>query len=259
MNIRRTILKCITNTILLSLARIFNQTKIRRMKPFNYIITALLFVTIISCDNNQRDYSKETSLNTLIDSASYAIGFQTGKQLMSQGFEDIDLPTYISGFENALDNEETLIPTSEVRMLYSRLNEYISDKLMVENEAEERAFMAENRMKEGVIETASGLQYKIITDAEGPKPFAQNKVVVMYEGRLIDGTIFDTTYDSGNPSEFVLGQTIPGWIEGIQLMSIGSEYEFYIPSNLAYGENPRSGVIEPGDALIFKVELLEIK
>lgn len=223
------------------------------------ISTLVLLISTLACTQSQDQFLPNSELNTLIDSASYVIGFQTGNQLYSRGFDEISPHKYMAGFLSAIEDEEIKIDNSEIAQLFTRLNTYLRDKDLTENIAEEEAFFAENRTKEGVIETESGLQYKIIREGDGAKPFAQNKVSVMYEGRLIDGSIFDTNYNSGTPTEFVVGQVIQGWIEGLQLMSIGAEYEFYIPNKLAYGDTPRpGGIIKPGDALIFKVELLDI-
>ncbi len=223
------------------------------------ISTVLLLFIGFSCTQPQQEIQVNSDLNTLIDSASYVIGFQTGNRLTTQGFHDISPEKYMAGFVEAVERGENKIDAGEIRGLFARLNEYLLDKTLTENAEEERVFFAENRNKPGVVETVSGLQYKILRAGEGQRPYAQNKVKVMYEGRLIDGTIFDTTYDSGQPSEFNVGQVIPGWIEGLQLMNVGSEFEFYVPNELAYGENPRpGGIIMPGDALIFKIELLEI-
>jgi len=121
------------------------------------------------------------------------------------------------------------------------------------------SYLAENRGKEGVTETESGLQYEVITAAEGPKPAATDRVSVHYKGTLLDGTEFDSSYSRGEPAEFPLNGVIPGWTEGLQLMSVGSKYRFVIPSKLAYGERGAGGSIGPGETLIFEVELLEIK
>ncbi|MBO6793343.1 MAG: FKBP-type peptidyl-prolyl cis-trans isomerase [Balneolaceae bacterium] len=222
-------------------------------------IPIILFATF-ACTQSDSGLTKEVQLYSLVDSASYAIGFQNGNRLSSQGFPNVAFNAYVAGFMNGVDGDENQIPEAEMRAMFQRFNQFIQDKIKNENRLEAEEFFAENRNKEGVRETASGLQYKVIKEGDGLKPLPQNTVVVMYEGRLIDGTIFDSNYGSGEPAELVLGQMIPGWIEGIQLMNVGSEYEFYIPSDLAYGENPRpGGPIMPNDALIFKVELLDIK
>ena len=121
-----------------------------------------------------------------------------------------------------------------------------------------QAFLATNKTKSGVVTTASGLQYKVLTMGTGPKPSASNTVQVNYEGRLIDGTVFDSSYKRGEPIEFPLSGVIAGWTEGVQLMPTGSKFEFYIPANLAYGAGGAGGAIGPNETLIFDVELLKI-
>ncbi len=121
-----------------------------------------------------------------------------------------------------------------------------------------KQFLEENAKKEGVVTTASGLQYKVIREGDGPKPTAADEVEVHYRGTLIDGTEFDSSYKRGQPLTFPLSRVIAGWTEGVQRMPIGSKYEFYIPYNLAYGEKGAGGLIPPFAALIFEVELLRI-
>ncbi len=125
-------------------------------------------------------------------------------------------------------------------------------------EVNTEAFLAENKKKEGVIETASGLQYKVVTMGTGAKPSATDRVKVHYHGTLLDGTVFDSSVERGEPITFGLNQVIAGWTEGVQLMPIGSKFIFYIPSNLAYGDRA-AGSIKPGSTLIFEVELLDIE
>ena len=120
-------------------------------------------------------------------------------------------------------------------------------------------FMAENKSKPGVVTTASGLQYQVIRDGRGPRPAAQDTVLVHYEGRLVDGTVFDSSYQRGQPAAFPLNQVIPGWTEGVQLMAVGSKYHFVVPPALAYGSQGAGGVIPPGAVLEFDIELLAVK
>ncbi|MFM8437975.1 MAG: FKBP-type peptidyl-prolyl cis-trans isomerase, partial [Candidatus Kapaibacterium sp.] len=129
---------------------------------------------------------------------------------------------------------------------------------MEENKAKGAAFLAENAKKAGVTTTASGLQYRVITQGTGAKPLATDKVKVHYKGTLIDGSEFDSSYKRGEPIEFPLNGVIKGWTEGVQLMSVGSKYEFFIPSELAYGDREVGGVIPAGSTLVFEVELLGI-
>jgi FKBP-type peptidyl-prolyl cis-trans isomerase len=129
-----------------------------------------------------------------------------------------------------------------------------------ENEEKGQAFLEENKTKEGVQTTESGLQYKIVKEGSGASPGAEDTVVVNYEGSLLDGEVFDSSYDRGQPAEIPLNRVIPGWTEGIQLMEKGAEYTFWIPGNLAYGLNPRAnGPIGPNETLVFDVELVEVK
>jgi FKBP-type peptidyl-prolyl cis-trans isomerase len=120
-------------------------------------------------------------------------------------------------------------------------------------------YLAENAKKEGVVVTKSGLQYTVINQGDGPKPTATDQVTVHYRGTLIDGTEFDSSYARGEPATFGLNQVIPGWTEGVQLMNVGSKYQFVVPYELAYGERGAGGAIGPFETLIFEVELIEIK
>lgn len=231
------------------------------MRFYHSLSTIILSSFILfACSSPEKEFSTDTALNSLVDSASYAIAFQNGSRLSSQGFPDVNVDAYVAGFLNGLNGDEHRISEGELLPMFQKFNTFIQDKIKTENRLEAEEFFENNRKKDGVIETESGLQLKVLKEGDGPKPLPQNTVVVMYEGRLIDGTIFDSNYGSGNPAEYVLGQMIPGWIEGLQLMKVGGEYELYVPSELAYGENPRpGGAIMPNDALIFKIELLEVK
>ena len=134
-----------------------------------------------------------------------------------------------------------------------------AQKAASENSEKGKAYLAENAKKEGVKVTASGLQYEVIKEGSGKKPAATDTVSVHYEGTLINGQVFDSSIRRGQPVEFPLNRVIPGWTEGVQLMSVGSKYRFVIPSNLAYGEHGAGGAIGPNETLIFEVELLDIK
>ena len=126
------------------------------------------------------------------------------------------------------------------------------------NKMEGEAFLTKNKARQGVKATASGLQYEVLTEGTGPQPKATDTVTVNYKGTLMDGTVFDSSYDRGQPATFVLNQVIPGWTEGVQLMKVGSKYKFYIPAALGYGERGAGGVIGPNAPLVFEVELLSI-
>lgn len=229
------------------------------------ILFSLFALTLIAsaCSSPEADYSKETELNTLVDSVSYSLGFQSGDRLSSQGFPDVEVEKFVAGFIGGLDKDDSKIPSEELQALFARFSTYILDKIKFENLEAGKAFLAENKLKEGVVETPSGLQYLVVEPGTGPSPTPQDSVRVQYEGSLTDGTVFESTYvngSPGNPAQFLLGAMISGWIEGIQLMNEGSTYIFYIPSELAYGENPRPGsVIQPNHTLVFKVKLEQIR
>ena len=229
-------------------------------------VIGLLTIASISlaCTSESSTYPEKASLNSLVDSVSYAIGYQNGNQLSAQGFGNVDLDNFIAGFQSGQKSTENEMADVNIQELFGRFGQYLMDQMKVKNLEEQKTFLAENRSKEGVMETASGLQYKVLEEGTGDSPTPENTVVVQYEGTLIDGTRFDGTYDElgnpGEPAEFVLGGVIPGWTEGLQLMKEGAVYMFYIPSELAYGENPRpGGAIQPNDMLIFKIELTEVK
>lgn len=198
-----------------------------------------------------------------VDSMSYALGINIGADLGSSlkkipgGKTNIDL--FLKAFTAALKGDSTL-------MTAQTANEYFRNYMMKaqEKEAQEKktaneSFLAENKSKPGVITTASGLQYQVLKAAEGVKPKATDSVTVHYTGTLIDGTKFDSSVDRNEPVTFPLNQVIPGWTEGVQLMSVGSKYKFFIPASLAYGENGSRPTIPPYATLIFEVELLNVK
>lgn len=229
---------------------------------FKQLFSLALFTIFITtaCNNSSSEYAPKAEFNTMADSVSYAIGFQNGSQIALQGFSDIDVENFFAGFKTGIGKEDSELGDANLQGLFNRFRTFLNDKIKLENLEEGKAFLAENRTKEGVIETPSGLQYKIIEEGTGKSPTSENKVSVRYEGTLIDGTVFDSNFDAAEPNEFVLGAVIPGWIEGVALMKEGATYEFYIPAELGYGENPRpGGAIQPNDLLIFTIELIEVK
>lgn len=190
---------------------------------------------------------------------SYALGASNGEYLKEQGIE-IDMESFLQGFKDGYAKKNKF-SANEMEQLFAELNKMMQVKqnsIVEEEKAKGAAFLAENKKKEGVVETASGLQYKVITMGTGAKPTATDRVKVHYHGTLLDGTVFDSSVQRGEPITFGLNQVIPGWTEGVQLMPIGSKFIFYIPSNLAYGDRA-AGSIKPGSTLIFEVELLDIE
>lgn len=226
----------------------------RFIKGLFFSITAIL---MISC-SGQMSSKKEATIENEIDSVSYAIGIDIANSLKKSGFDNLNIGAMSKGFEDVYSGKEDLMdPMVANGIVRSYLNKERQRKAD-ENLKEAVAFLEENKTKEGVITTESGLQYKVITEGTGPKPAETDKVKVNYRGTLIDGTEFDASQPD-SPAQFRLNGVIRGWTEGIQLMPVGSKYEFFVHPDLAYGANPRQGgLIEPNDLLIFEVELVEI-
>jgi FKBP-type peptidyl-prolyl cis-trans isomerase len=206
-----------------------------------------------------------TELDSAEDRLSYTIGMDIGQSLAGQEMP-LDIDILMQGLRDSYLGEETLLTQEEARsereqfiqQRQQRLAEQRSEEAQV-NLEEGQAFLAANADKEGVTVTDSGLQYRVIEEGEGPRPDADDRVTVHYRGTLINGVEFDSSYARDEPATFGLNQVIPGWTEGLQLMREGATYEFFIPSDLAYGEQGRPGPIGPNSTLIFEVELLEVQ
>ena len=188
---------------------------------------------------------------------SYALGMIIGSEFSSSGLE-LDYPAFLSGLKASMENEETKFTQEEAIEKVQNAFQTAMIQRAEENRLKEELFLSMNGEREEVYVTSSGLQYEILTEAEGEKPGSEDFVQVHYEGMLTDGTIFDSSYSRGEPVEFPLSGVIQGWTEGIQLMSVGSKYRFYIPSAMAYGERGAGQIIPPYSTLIFTVELLDI-
>lgn len=225
-----------------------------------YLLVVVFITLVIGC--NQQS-AQNAELNTFQDSVSYSIGTDIGKNFKQQDI-DVNLEALYKGLSDAFAEKELEISDVQSAQLLNRFQQEMKTKMeakntaaATENQAKGEAFLAENKTKEGVKETASGLQYKVIEQGSGPMPKETDKVKVHYKGTLLDGTEFDSSFKRGEPAQFPLNGVIKGWTEGLQLMPVGSKYEFYIPSELAYGaRGPQT--IGPNQTLIFEVELLEI-
>ena len=228
------------------------------MKTIKILIS---FLIILSSCSQEPKYKTPVSD---IDKVSYSIGVNVATALKSRNnLDTISAMSVAKAFNDVIYNQDldyTLLETDSI------LNDYFvnaankkTEKEGLENAEEGKNFLAENSAKEGVVTTESGLQYEVISNGNnGPKPTVNDQVTVNYHGTLINGNIFDSSISTGQPATFPIGQVIPGWVEGIQLMSEGDKYKFYIPSNLAYGANPPSNNIGVNETLIFEVELLKI-
>lgn len=196
-----------------------------------------------------------------IDSVSYAIGIQIGQDLKRNGIDStFNVEILARGIYEALNSKKHLFGGDTLtNVLMKHFNPQMY-AMVQENDVKSKKFFAENANKPGVKTTASGLQYEVITEGSGPKPVATDEVKVHYTGTLLDGTVFDSSIKRGEPATFPLNGVIPGWTEGLQLMSVGSKYKLYVPGKLAYGpQGQQQAGIGPNETLIFEVELLSIE
>lgn len=235
------------------------------MKKSTLIILSAIAIALSSCNEDQ----KQVELITDESKVSYGIGLDIGNNI-KQGQLDtmLDAAALIQGLKDALDSNATYLMSPDsasefTRNFFMKQQEKQRNSQLQQFEGNREngvKYLEENKSKEGVVVTESGLQYKIIKKGYGAKPTAEQKVKVHYKGTLIDGTVFDSSYDRGEPASFGVGQVIPGWTEALQLMNVGSKYQVFIPQELAYGESMRQGSpIPPYSALVFEVELLAIE
>ncbi len=194
-----------------------------------------------------------------MDKISYAIGLSMGQNLLGSGVTKMEYSDLAEGIKDVLEKQQPKISYQEAQTILGKFFQELEDKIAGEQKAAGEKFLEENKKREGVKVTPSGLQYEVLEATLGQKPKATDTVKVHYEGTLIDGTVFDSSYKRGEPISFGLNQVIAGWTEGVQLMSVGSKYKLYIPYNLGYGAQGAGGSIPPYSALIFTVELLAIE
>lgn len=197
------------------------------------------------------------------DKVGYLVGSDVGRSLAPIKAE-FDLPTLLQGARAAIGGGKSLLPEAEATALRDSFSKRLQARMAEEaskaaekNRAEGTAFLAKNKQVKGVFVTPSGLQYMILRQGTGPRPKPAERVKVNYHGTLLDGSVFDSSVDRGQPAEFALNQVIPGWTEGVGMMPVGGKYRFWIPSNLAYGEKGPPG-IGPNATLVFDVELLQV-
>jgi FKBP-type peptidyl-prolyl cis-trans isomerase FklB len=194
-----------------------------------------------------------------MDKLSYALGMSMASSLLQSGFTNIDAESFTQAFKDIMNNADTLVTEQEADRLIRSYFAERQQEMLSKNLQEGREFLAENAKREGVVTLPSGLQYEILTESDGPKPSLTDKVKCHYQGTLIDGTVFDSSIRRGQPAVFGVNQVIKGWVEALQLMSVGSKWRLFIPSELAYGEQGAGKDIQPNSTLIFDVELLGIE
>ena len=241
------------------------------MKLTNILAATVVGLSVVSCSNGQ--FQQKSSLATEVDSVSYALGLDMANKI-KVNFDDMDQGLFVQGFKNGMDSTNLLIESKDINNILRTFFQKKQQERMKEMQEEQakkaevefgdnkkagEEFLAENKTKDGVQTTESGLQYIVLKEGEGEAPTASSRVKVHYHGTLTDGTVFDSSVERGEPSEFGVGQVIKGWTEGLQLMKPGAKYKFFIPQDLAYGAQQRGQHIKPFSALVFEVELLEVE
>jgi FKBP-type peptidyl-prolyl cis-trans isomerase FklB len=228
-----------------------------------YILVLSFSFFLISC--SQSNKPSVTTFETKKDSISYSIGMEIGMNFQSQSVE-VNSNIFAQGFHDSYTESTPLLEDSVMRRITQNYRQELRLKQdekrkqqLEENTVGGEKFLAENSTKEGVIVLPSGLQYKVINNGDGSIPKTTDKVKVHYTGKLIDGTVFDSSVERGEPSTFGVTQVIKGWTEALQLMRVGDKWEVYIPSNLAYGVRGKGPKIGPNTTLVFEVELLGIE
>ncbi|WP_434928366.1 FKBP-type peptidyl-prolyl cis-trans isomerase [Shewanella sp. HL-SH8] len=232
-------------------------------------LVALAVVGLTAC-NQEEAVAKKVELTTEAQKEAYSVGASIGKYMSGHikeqeelGFA-VDRTLIIQGFSDGLV-DTTDLTEEEMQTVLQGLDKKLNDKRLEQAETlaakaieEGQKFLSDNKAKEGVVTTESGLQYEVLTAGEGDKPAAEDTVEVHYRGTLTDGTEFDSSYTRGEPAKFPLNRVIPGWTEGVQLMSVGAKYKFVIPAELAYGDRD-TGTIPANSTLVFEVELISIE
>jgi FKBP-type peptidyl-prolyl cis-trans isomerase len=228
-----------------------------------FIVIFAFLLSLPACRGENEKPRSEIRLEDANQKLSYALGLEIGGALGELRTE-IDLNALTQGVEDSiLDREPLLSPeeAEEVKLSFlQKLQEEQAEAMAgiaAKNLEISKTFLAENKLREDVVTTDSGLQYTVLREGEGPRPAPDNMVIVHYQGMLLDGTVFDSSYQRQEPALFMVAEVIPGWTEALQLMRVGSQYRLYIPPHLAYGEEGAGPVIGPNETLIFEIELLE--
>ena len=198
------------------------------------------------------------NLNTEMEKVSYSLGVNVAKSVKNQGLESIDSEAIAQAFTDVFEGNELKISEQESNVILQEYFGKLAQKAQSQNVEAGQNFLADNAKRVGVVTTATGLQYEVLTEGSGDSPKETDQVTVHYHGTLIDGTVFDSSVERGQPATFPVNGVIPGWVEALQLMNPGAKFKLFIPSNLAYGERGAGGAIGPNATLIFEVELISI-
>jgi FKBP-type peptidyl-prolyl cis-trans isomerase FklB len=193
-----------------------------------------------------------------MDKVSYALGLSMANNFLGTGIKDLNMEEFTRAMRDVFEGKQTNMSYDEAKQIVNGYFAKLQQEADIINKKAGEEFLVLNKEREGIITTSSGLQYQIVTKGNGPLPKATDTVRCHYEGRLINGTVFDSSYKRNQPADFPVNQVIPGWVEALQLMPVGSKWRLFIPSGLAYGEHGAGDIIGPDSTLIFDVELIQI-
>ncbi len=223
------------------------------------ILTLVAVFSLSACMGQKKDKQAKQNLETELDSVSYGIGISIAKNLQKDGLDNIDVDLLSKGLNDVFQENDLKVSQEEAMAVIQAYVGKAQEKKMAAAKEEGAKFLEENAKNEGVVVLPSGLQYMVLEEGDGPKPTGEDKVTTHYHGTLLDGTVFDSSVERGEPVSFAVNGVIPGWTEALQLMSVGSKWKLFIPSDLAYGDRGAGGQIGPNETLIFEVELISIE
>ncbi len=227
------------------------------MKLILNLVLAAGFVIFWGCSGQEMS-TKEVQLNNEIDSVSYSLGVNIAQNIKSQGMDEVNVDALAKAFNDVLGDQTLKLDQATCSMVINTYFQNLQTSKAEKSKEAGLAFLEENKAKENITTTDSGLQYEILTEGNGPIPKEGDTVTVHYHGTTLDGTVFDSSVERGEPVSFPVNGVIMGWQEALQLMPVGSKWKLYIPSELAYGERGAGRDIGPNETLIFEVELLSI-
>ena len=228
------------------------------MKLPRVVAILIISIFVMGCDGLSPSTGGEIALDSEIDSVSYSLGLSVAENVKNQGLENINSEVLARAFEDVLGGAETMLSSSQAEEC---LNLYFNKATLAKADEQKKAgseYLEKNGTREGVVTLPSGLQYEILAEGSGEKPTINDQVTTHYHGTTIDGEVFDSSVERDQPASFPVGGVIKGWQEALQLMSVGSKWKLYVPSELAYGERGAGPKIGPHAALIFEVELISI-
>lgn len=193
-----------------------------------------------------------------MDNVSYALGMSIAGNMLGSGIKEINMDDFTAAVSDVMNGKDTRMDKAQAKKILDKFFTELADKINEQNKAVGDAFLKQNRERETVVELPSGLQYEVLTEGSGKSPKANDRVQCHYEGRLLDGTVFDSSYKRNEPAVFGVNQVIKGWVEALQLMKEGAKWRLFIPSDLAYGSHGAGQSIPPHATLVFDVELLKV-